>query len=102
MTVTDETYEEHLEPRYVVIIRGAVIVSVALANTVAGAQQMAAAYQQEPETEVVVKPLPLTLDDRTEAADLLEAMTRLVNHVHIEETVRVTATVETTVAPIED
>lgn len=99
MTVTVDTHEENQEPRYLIIIRSALIASVALATTMTGAQQMAKAYEHEPQTEVVIRSLPLEQADRAEAADLLESITRVVTHVRMTDTIRLTVDRAVTVAP---
>lgn len=55
----------------------------------AGAQRMVGAHEPELETEVVIRPLPLNPDDRTEAADLLASMTKVVTRASSRDTIMV-------------
>lgn len=102
-SVTVETYEENQEPRYVVIVRGALILSVALAATKADAHRAIEPYKDDSTVTTSIKSLPISSsDDQADLSDLLASMTRTVTHISIRETVSVTASVTRKVVPREE
>lgn len=88
MTSTRTTYEVNIEARYVVVIRGTLILSVALAASRSDADRMVAPYNGDQDVVTSIKALPMTPSQGQDISELLEAMTKTVVHVAWSDTVR--------------
>lgn len=99
-SVTVEIYEENQEPRYVVIVRSALILSVALAATKADAYRAIEPYEEDSAVTTSIKSLPIpSSEDQADVTDLLQSMTKTVMHISIQETASVSFKVDTEVVP---
>ena len=102
-SVTVETYEENQEPAYVVIVRGALILSIALAATKADAHRAIEPYEDDSTVTTSIKSLPISSsDDQADLSDLLASMTRTVTHISIRDTISMTASVTRKAVPREE
>ena len=99
-SVTVEIYEENQEPGYVVIVRGALILSVALAATKADAYRAIEPYVEDSAVTTSIKSLPIpSSEDQADVTDLLQSMTKTVTHISIQENVSVSARMDLEVVP---
>lgn len=102
-SATADTYEENQEPKYVVIVRGALILSVALAATKADAYRAIAPYEADSAVATSIKSLPIpSSDDQADVTDLLESMTKTVTHISVRENVSLSVSVDIKAVPGEE
>lgn len=99
-SATVETYEENQEPRYVVIVRGALILSVALAATKADAYRAIEPYEDDSAVTTSITSLPIqSSDDQADVSHLLESMTKTVTHISLRGDVSLSVSVDIKAVP---
>lgn len=99
MSVTIETSEQNLEPRYAVLIRSGAILGMVLVTSMNDAGRLTKSYEPTPEVDTEVIRLPATAEQQQDLSDFLGSLTRKVTHVRIEDTIQMSATLETKVTP---
>ena len=84
--VTITSADEILEPKYIVIVKTAVAITVSLASSLSN-------MPFDP-NEMEVIELPIEQDDKQSVMDLLDFMKQKITYVSISDTIHVTASVE--------